>query len=422
MARHHTQLGFVCVLFGTVGCDLTAKEQLGARLFDDANLSAGHNQSCASCHGRDVGGTGPDSAVNEHGAVYEGSVASRFGNRKPPSSAYATRAPRFSYSVDLGFVGGVFWDGRGTGWKLGTPAADQSQGPFLNPVEQAVPDSAELVSRVCSSEYGRSFKRTWGESACEDVDLGYADIGLSIAEFEDSRVVNSFSSKYDAAVAGMAELSAKERQGLELFQGQGKCSTCHAIDSAGGHALFTDFTFDNLGVPPNPENPFYEMDQVLVDGKPVNPAGSTWIDPGLAGFLDQLVKDPGWRSLPYVSASVSALSPEAISAFVAPNYGKHRVPTLRNVDLRPTPGFVKAYGHNGFFKSLEGIVHFYNTRDVLEPCAGRVTEAAALANNCWPAAEVAENVNHDELGDLGLSDAEEDALVAFLGTLSDGWH
>jgi len=82
--------------------------------------------------------------------------------------------------------------------------------------------------------------------------------------------------------------------------------------------------------------------------------------------------------------------------------------------------FVKAYGHNGYFKSLWGIVHFYNTRDVLPVCAGDYTEAQALAANCWPAPEVPANVNTAELGDLGLTLAEEQALVAFLTTLSDG--
>ena len=61
--------------------------------------------------------------------------------------------------------------------------------------------------------------------------------------------------------------------------------------------------------------------------------------------------------------------------------------------------------HNGVFKSLKEVVHFYNTRDVEE----------------WPPPEVPENVNTDELGDLGLTDAEENAVVAFMKTLSDGW-
>ena len=102
-------------------------------------------------------------------------------------------------------------------------------------------------------------------------------------------------------------------------------------------------------------------------------------------------------------------------------WGKQKVPTLRNVDKRPSEGFVKAYGHNGYFKSLEGIVHFYNTRDVKPECPGLYTEAQALADDCWPPPEVAENVNTDELGDLGLTPEEEAAIVAFLKTLSDGY-
>ena len=84
---------------------------------------------------------------------------------------------------------------------------------------------------------------------------------------------------------------------------------------------------------------------------------------------------------------------------------------------------VKAYAHNGYFKSLKGIVNFYNTRDVKDQCADPfTTEADALAQKCWPEPEVAANVNTDELGDLGLSPKEEDAIVAFLMALSDGFQ
>ena len=74
---------------------------------------------------------------------------------------------------------------------------------------------------------------------------------------------------------------------------------------------------------------------------------------------------------------------------------------------------------NGYFKSLKGIVHFYNTRDIKPTCADPLTEADALAQECWPEPEVKVNVNTDELGDLGLTEKEEDAIVAFLMTLSD---
>jgi cytochrome c peroxidase len=104
------------------------------------------------------------------------------------------------------------------------------------------------------------------------------------------------------------------------------------------------------------------------------------------------------------------------------NYGKQKVPTLRNVDKRPSDNFVKAYSHNGYFKSLKGIVHFYNTRDVKPVCPDIfTTEADALTQNCWPVPEIEANVNKAELGNLRLSDAEENALVAFMKTLSDGF-
>ena len=163
------------------------------------------------------------------------------------------------------------------------------------------------------------------------------------------------------------------------------CHRCHIGNSQG--ALFTDYTFDNLGVPKNPENPVYEM---LPD----------FVDFGLGGFLET----EGYPEDVYMAER-----------------GKHKVPTLRNVDLRPDGSSVKAYGHNGYFKTLEGIVHFYNTRDVKPVCPGPYTEAEALAADCWPAPEVAETVNMDELGDLGLTPQEEAAIVAFLKTLSDGY-
>ncbi len=102
--------------------------------------------------------------------------------------------------------------------------------------------------------------------------------------------------------------------------------------------------------------------------------------------------------------------------------GAQKVPTLRNVDLRPYPEFVKAYSHNGYFKTLKGIVHFYNTRDVKPTCDDPFTsEADAMSQGCWPEPEVDENVNDAELGNLKLTSGQEDAIVAFLKTLSDGW-
>jgi len=410
----------ILILFSTAAAQdpaLSDMEELGKAIFFDANLSINNNLSCAGCHAPDVGFTGPEDSINAHGAVYEGSIAGRFGDRKPPSAAYATLSPIFHMDKKGLFVGGNFWDGRATGEKLGNPAADQAQGPFLNPKEQGLPDSACVVYRVCTATtYPVSFEDVWESGDCDiawpaDVDTvcategvavslsvddraksdkNFDSIALSIKAYEASSEVNAFTSKYDYLFRGMARLSKEEQKGFALFQGKGKCRFCHL---SGKDALFTDFTFDNLGIPQNPENP-----------AGVAPA---FVDPGLGGFLS---KRPEYAE--YASESM----------------GMQKVPTLRNVgkgscEAEPDNPecIVKAYGHNGYFKSLAGIVHFYNTRDVLPTCPGAYPEAQALAENCWPEPEVAENVNVDELGDLGLTPDEEAAIVAFLQTLSDGY-
>ena len=422
MNRKRTWLGVV--LFGAVillvgttvavvadDPPLTPIEQLGKAIFFDENLSINENQSCATCHGPEAGWTGPDSTVNAAGAVYEGSIPGRFGDRKPPSSAYATFAPIFHMDNKGLFVGGNFWDGRATGEKLGNPAADQAQGPFLNPMEQALPDSACVVHKVCTAGYPVSFEEVWGTDACDiawpaDVETvceteggmvalspedrakshtAYDDIALSIAAYEGSPESNAFSSKFDLSRRGLARLTQQENKGFALFNGKGKCAKCHIV--SGPASLFTDFTFDNLGLPKNPENPFYNT----------HPG---YVDKGLGGFLQSAGYDEDtWEA----------------------NLGKHKVPTLRNVGKGLDSSLVKAFGHNGYFKTLEGIVHFYNTRDVLPVCPGDYTEAQALAAECWPAPEVMENVNTAELGDLGLSPEEEAAIIAFMKALSDGY-
>jgi cytochrome c peroxidase len=400
-------------LVGTVAAQnpaLAPKEELGKAIFFDKNLSINRNQSCAICHGPDVGFTGPDEAINKAGGVYEGSIAGRFGNRKPPSSAYATFSPIFT-GTDGTFVGGNFWDGRATGMKLGNPAADQAGGPPLNPAEMGMPDAACIVYRVCTaSAYPVSFDAVWGAGACTikwpaDVDAVcskeggqvtlsaadkalsdkvYGNIALSIAAYEASAEVNSFTSKYDYVLQGKATLTTDEQEGLALFEGKGKCSTCHI--STGKQPLFTDFTYDNLGIPKNLENPATKADP-------------KYVDPGLGGYLKN-----------------SGAGAEVVQA----QMGMFKVPTLRNVDKRPQAAFVKAFGHNGYFKSLEEIVHFYNTRDAFK-AACEATTNPKPGVNCWPAPEEPANVNKTEIGNLGLAPDQEADIVAFLKTLSDGY-
>ena len=245
----------------------------------------------------------------------------------------------------------------------------------------------------------------------------YDRIGISIGAYEKSRAVSPFSSKFDAYLltclaagndledCGLAEgeksaldpmeiLTNKEFDGLiEFGEYCSRCHISHELGPNGEPPLFTDFTFENIGVPKNPENPFYDMDEVFLDdGTPINPLGEAFVDLGLGDFLRTRTE---WAHL------------------AADNDGKFKVPTLRNVDRRPGPGFPKAYMHNGVFRSLEDIVHFYNTRDV--------------PSENWPSPEVPWNVNREifegvPLGNLQLDPEAEEAIVAFLKTLSDGFR
>jgi cytochrome c peroxidase len=364
---------------------LSPIEELGKALFFDTDLSTPPGQSCAACHAPETGFTGPDWAINAGEAVYPGAVRSRAGNRKPPTSAYGGDSPVLFFDQDEGaWVGGMFWDGRATGWHLGDPLAEQALGPFLNPLEQNMPSARQVVRRVAKASYADLFETVWGPGSLDEtpggVALTYERIGQAIAAYERSVEVNPFSSKYDAYLKGQATLTVQESEGLMLFEGKAQCSACHPSQPGPGGEppLFTDFTYDNLGVPRNPLNPFYAAP------RSVNPDRDNWVDPGLGGFL------------------AGAGYPEDVWR---PELGKQKVPTLRNVAKAPVAGFVKAYTHNGFFKSLEAVVHFYNTRDV----------------NPWPAPEIVENVNTSELGNLGLTPAEEAAIVAFMRTLSDGY-
>ncbi|WP_217647151.1 cytochrome-c peroxidase [Planctomicrobium piriforme] len=350
--------------------ELTALEQLGKRLFFDANLSSPAGQSCASCHSPETGFTGPVSATNQKTAVYQGAAPSRFGNRKPPSAAYASFSPKLGYeAADETYVGGQFWDGRALN------LVEQAKGPFLNPLEMNNADAAEVVRKVQAADYWPLFVQNFeAELKTADMDAAFEMIARAIAAYEASSEVNSFSSKYDAYLAGKAELTVQEKRGLDLYVGKANCAACHPNDRGadGSPPLFTDFTYDNVGAPANPRNPFYQQTAS------VNPEGAKYRDLGIGGVLKQ---------------------PD--------HYGKFKVPTLRNIDKRPSPDFVKSYLHNGTFKNLKEVVHFYNSRDQLP---------SEFADP-----DVLDNVNREELGKLGLTPAEEDDVVVFLTTLSDGY-
>jgi cytochrome c peroxidase len=173
-----------------------------------------------------------------------------------------------------------------------------------------------------------------------------------------------------------------------------------------GSAVYR-FTASNIGIPANPRLPYYVEQRPDALGYVANPAGSSFVDGGVGTFL---TKGHQLSQPSAVDSRWLRLAPD--------NQARFRVPTLRNVDSRPSPTFVKAYGHNGYFTNLKSIVHFYNTRDVLPRCR---PDDPGEGTTCWPAPESTANMNTKRMGRLGLSDAEEDALVSFMQTLTDGF-
>ncbi|QWV93040.1 cytochrome-c peroxidase [Geomonas oryzisoli] len=451
--------------------ELSPMESLGKALFFDPSLSNPPGQSCASCHDPATGWTSPDAGANAGGGVLHGVIHTRFGNRKPPTVAYAGYTPLMHRAGDMAgmgngtgmgnggmgpgsgmgsggmgpgsgmgpgtgmgnmtpdtLVGGLFWDGRASGWSLGDPLAEQARGPFLNPLEQANPNAKHVCLSVMRTGTAVDFEKVWGPGSVDcmkDVDGTYERIARSIAAYERSGEVTAFTSKFDTfwnnSVGKMPPvpminmmnwtrfkgrgLDDMELKGLMIFNTKGKCSTCHMLQPMNGSPapLFTDFRYHNLGIPKNPLNPFYDMPRQW------NPKGNQWVDQGLGEFL---AKTQGMTSGDGADRDYRSLA--------AANTGRHRTPTLRNVDKRSSPDFVKAYGHNAYFKSLQEIVHFYNLRDVLPLCDSPNPPVDAMGGaTCFPAAEVADNVNRTDLGNLGLTPQEGMALIQFMKTLTD---
>jgi len=367
-------------------------ESVGEKLFFDKNLSTPTGQACADCHEKESGFADADD-----GAFSNGVIEWRFGNRNAPMAAYAQFSPDFGWSEeDEMFIGGQFWDGRAK------DLVEQAKGPFLNPLEMNNPNKTTVVVKVMLSPYASEFRAVFGKKGLSltNVNLAYDNIAKAIAAFERTEEFAPFDSKYDVFIgrlasatsgpqrmAAMNTLTMQERRGLMLFNGKAGCNACHPsgiemMMGGGGMGgggmggmqvvdtkpLFTDFSYDNLGIAKNWDSKFLYLPTRF------NPAGSDFIDFGLS---ETTGRDD--------------------------DMGKFKVPSLRDVALTPP------YGHNSKFETLEEIVQFYNTASALDASGANVPEVGV-------------NVNRDELGALGLSNSEVADIVAFLNTLSDATY
>jgi cytochrome c peroxidase len=201
-------------------------------------------------------------------------------------------------------------------------------------------------------------------------------------------------------------LTDTELQGLAAFNdpNRANCASCHALTAGpAGYPLFTDFSYHNRGVPKNPANPFYDMPLEW------NPDGENWMGYGLGGFLEN-----------------ARYAPEVYE----PELGKFKVHTLRNVDLRPSSGFVKAYAHNGYFKSLPDILLFYAWRGMMGGgcgmggggmggggMGGGGMGGGGMGGSMFPEPEVGQNLATLKMVNM----MDRSNLLAFLKTLSDGY-
>jgi len=261
----------------------------------------------------------------------------------------------------------------------------------------------------------------------------YDHWGQSIDSYEQSVQVSAFSSKFDAFVKGKYTMTANEMAGYNLFKGKGNCNSCH-VDGRGttltpgqtdtstiataNPPLFTCFGSANEGLPLNPRDAFYYQTTPDSFGFTANPLGFGYRDLGMGTFLRS-----GFGSAPNPNVTWRKLAPTVD--------GQFQVSSARNVAMAPPqcptteapgPYFQKEFFHNGYIKSLKQLVHFYNTRDELRfpVTSGHCPAGKTEKVDCWPMPEVLNNIDMTT-GKLGLTDEEENQIVAFLRTLTDGF-
>lgn len=338
---------------------------LGKRLFFDTRLSEPAGQSCASCHSPAAGFATPEDNMRKGFSI--GANGNWLTPRNTPSVAYNVLSPRPRFDKSSNTVlGGLFWDQRSA------DAQAQAAGPLLNPDEMGNPDRAAVAKKLTDAGYDADLAKAFGVAAIRDSESRFAALTQALSAYQLSSEVNPFSSKYDAVLSKQASFTAQEFRGFRLFNNKkaGNCAACHtSFPEQGKPPLFTDFTNDNLGVPKNPQNPL----------------GPAYTDQGLAGselarqILIQARRNPDDYA------------------------GRFKVPTLRNIAL------TAPYMHNGSMKTLKEVMRFYNT--------------ACVPGNPdnWPAAEVEKGRNCTEMGNLKLSEAQLDDIIAFLQTLTDGY-
>jgi cytochrome c peroxidase len=455
---------------------MRANQLLGKLMNFDEKMSPFKNRACGFCHMPYAGFSGPIPSVNLTMVAYPGSLPVRAGKRTAQRYTYAPNFPVLNYnSTQAAFFGGNFWDSRATGYLLGSPDAEQAQHPPVDTQEHALPDTACIAFRLTTAPYRKLFEQVWGagslnirfprdtEEICEtpggasvfgtntmpirlspedrtEANNVFDHWGQSLDQYEASTDVSAFTSKFDAFLASAYTMTPDEMAGYNLFRGKANCNSCHLDgrstaptppppqgeapngQDTGAEAstapLFTCFGSANLGLPLNPRDAFFYQTTPDSYGFTANPYGFGYRDLGLGTFLRS-----GFGAAPSPNETWTQYAPG--------NDGRVQTSTARNVAMTPPscptteapgPYFQKEFFHNGYIKSLKQLVHFYNTRDVYPQSvtSGHCKAGTVERVTCWPMPEVSNNEDMT-IGMLGLSDTEENQIVAFLQTLTDGY-
>lgn len=362
---------------GSKDTSLSAEAQLGERAFNESLLSASGRQSCATCHAADAAHGAPNAlAVQPGGAGLETE-----GLRASQPLRYLATNTAFHFDAEGTPTGGFFWDGRADSLAM------QAGIPLLGPREMANADKASVVAKIMRTAWAEDFKAVYGRDVFSDADRAFDKLGQALQRFQlEDAAFHAYTSKYDQVLRGKATLSDAQERGLALFNdpAKGNCAACHPSDKGadGSHPLFTDFTYDNLGVPRNP--------QIRANADPA------YFDLGLCGRPELRTRE------------------DLCGAF--------KVPSLRNVAVRPV------FFHNGRFGSLKDALTFYVQRDTApEKWYPRKADGSIDKFDDLPP-QWRSNVNTTEApydrqpGDApALTDAEIDDVIEFLRTLTDGW-
>ncbi|MBX2825839.1 MAG: c-type cytochrome [Gammaproteobacteria bacterium] len=331
---------------------------VGAEAFTDSRFSQPPVLSCINCHDPAAGWADPRAT-----AVSEGATAGFVGNRNAPGIAYARYLPRLTETVVDGVVeyrGGLFADGRINLLEM------VGRSPVNNHISAYDPGHEAVAAAVRNAGYADDFLFAFGQDAFDGASHTVSHLGDAFGAYMESAEIPRFNSRYDRHLAGNSDFNEQELLGLSLFSdpSKGNCTACHSTsaDALARRPLLTNHRFYNIGIPRNESSRWLDMPDSI------NPEGRDYVDPGLSRVTGREQDE-----------------------------GKFRVPTLRNVAL------TAPYGHNGYFATLEEIVHFYNVKN----------------SGAYPAAEVAATEEKTEIGALGLTAEEEAAIVAFLRTLTD---